>query len=166
MENELWRINKMFNHLRRSVGLLPLLLASCGSGIETKTELSDVLTEDAIVSEIVYMPSRHGSGSGIGPTMDFDGNIGFAFSSVSVSIPEKYAVVFKCQHGKFISEGTDQRHKDLWQRLSEGHEVVVTYKEIFKSTYQDTDGDGKKEVIKRELVAYDFLDAQPKEGGK
>ena len=151
----------MLNHLRKSIGLIPLLLASCNR-IETKTELSDVLNENAIVAETVYSPSRHGSGSGIGPTMDFDGNIGIGISSVSVNIPEKYAVVFKCQHGKFISEGTDQRHKDLWQRLIEGQEVTVTYKEIFESTYQDTDGDGKKEVTNRKLIGYDFLDAQPK----
>lgn len=36
------------------------------------------------------------------------------------------------------------------------------YKEVFRSVYQDEDGDGKKDLIERALIKYDFLDAQPK----
>ena len=143
-----------------ATGLTASLLAGCE---ETKTEYSPILHEDAVVSDVVYTPSRHGSGSGIGPTIDFDGNIGIGFTDVTVNIPKKYAVVFECQHGKFISEGTDQRHKDLWGRLKENMEVDVTYKERFRSVYDtDKDGDGQKDLISRALVGYDFLDAQPK----
>lgn len=128
------------------------------------TEYSQVLYEDAVVSDVVYSPSRHGSGSGIGPTMDFDGNMGLAITSTNVRIPEKYAVVFECEHGKFISEGTDTRHKDLWNKLKEGMEVEVSYREKFQATYgKDNDGDGERDLVSRELVGYDFIDAVPKE---
>lgn len=106
-----------------------------------------------------YIPSRHGSGSGIGPSIGFDGNVGIAITSVSVNIPEKYAVVYKCKHGKFISEGTDQRHKDLWERFTEGDSVNVSYREVFQSYYEDKDDDDDLDLVSRTLVDYDFLDA-------
>jgi|SRR3989344_2786030 len=138
---------------------LSLKLLGCGPAPETRTEYSNTLYESAIVSDAVYIPSRHGSGSGIGPTMDFDGNIGISVTSVSVDIPEKYAIVFKCKHGKFISEGEDQRHKDLWKKLSEGDSVKVSYREIFSSYYEDKNNDDKLDLISRSLIGYDFLDA-------
>ena len=146
---------------------IPYTLAlSIGTGLltgckETKTELSDILHEDAVVSETVYSPSRHGSD--ISPTYDLTGDGGVGFAITSVSIPEKYAVVFKCQHGKFIVEGTDKAHRDLWQRLEEGKKVDVSYKEIYKAVYDDVDGDGEKDLLSRDLVDRDFLDAQPKQ---
>ncbi len=142
-----------------AIGLGASLLSGCK---ETRTELSDILHEDAVVSETVYTPSRHGSGSGVGPTFDVtDGNVGIAFTSININIPEKYAVVFKCQHGKFIVEGTDIEHKSLWKKLSQGQEVDISYREVFNSVYDDIDGDGKKDLVSRTLVDYDFLDAQP-----
>lgn len=144
-----------------ALGLSSGLLTGCK---ETKIELSDILHEDAIVSDVVYTPSRHGSGGGMGPTIDItgDGGIGVAMTSVSVHIPEKYAVVFKCQHGKFIVGGTDKQHRDIWERFSEGQNVDISYREVFKSVYDDIDGDGKDDLLERKLIDYDFLDAQPK----
>ncbi len=144
-----------------AMGIGASLLTGCK---EIKTELSDILHEDATVSDVVYIPSRHGSGSGIGPTFDMtgDGGIGVAVTNVDVHIPEKYAVVFKCQHGKFIVEGTDKPHKSLWEKLSEGQEVDVSYREVYKSVYDDVDGDGEKDLVSRALIKYDFLDAKPK----
>ena len=142
---------------------LPLILALAFNKCnlpEERQEFSDILYEPAIVTEVAYSPSRHGSGSGVGPTIDFDGNVGIAITHVSVDVPEKYAVVFKCKHGKFISEGSDQRHKELWERFYERDSVTVSYKEIFKSVYQDKNDDGKKDLVSRTLIAYDFLDAQ------
>ncbi|MBI2451807.1 hypothetical protein HYV50_01875 [Candidatus Pacearchaeota archaeon] len=137
------------------------ILGGCNAPV-TKVESSEILHEDAAVVDIVYTPSRHGSGSGFGPTIDSGGNIGISFSDVSVDIPEKYAVVFKCQHGKFVVQGTNQYYRDLWERFTEGQEVDVTYREVFRNTYQDIDKDGKKDLIKRELIDYDFIDAQLK----
>lgn len=159
-------MNKLQRILFSGAISLPLIFGGCDfirSLPETRTEYSDILHEDAKVVDVVYTPSRHGSGVGpsFGMTSEGDAAIGIAITSVS--IPQKYAVVFKCQHGKFISEGEDKRHKDLWERLQEGQDVDVTYKEIYEATYIDINKDGKKELRERKLIKYDFLDAQPKE---
>ncbi len=132
-------------------GATLLALAGCK---ETKTESSDLLYEDAIVSDVVYSPSKHGSG--VGPTIDLTGEGGMGIAFTSVSVPEKYAVVFKCQHGKFIVEGETPEYKELWNRFEEGDSVNVSYKEIYKSVYEND------RLIERTLTAYDFLDAQKK----
>ena len=53
------------------------------------------------------------------------------------------------------------KYKGLWSRLKKGTDVDITYKEMFDVTYDDTDGDGKREVTQKSLVGYDFLDAVP-----
>ena len=151
--------NKMSikNKLQRSAiaGLAALAVGGCGPDI--KNDSSTILHEKGVVVDVVYSPSKHGSGAG--PTIDFNGNIGIAFTSVTV--PERYAVVFKCEHGeKFIVQGKTQEYKDLWQRFVEGDSVDISYKELYRSTYEDTNDDGEKELVKRELIDYDFLDAQ------
>lgn len=130
---------------------------------ETRTELSDVLHEDAVVLETVYTPSQHGSN--ISPTYTFGesgGNVGFAMTSVH--LPEKYAVVFKCRdHGvKFIVQGTSKEYRSLWDKLEEGQIVDVFYRHVYESVYDDVENDGKKDLISKKLVKYDFLDANPK----
>ncbi len=140
-------------------------LAITGIGCNQQREVeekSDLFYEDAVVSETVYSPSKHGSGTGVGPTFNMDGDIGISITSVSVDVPEKYAVVFKCKHGKFIIEGKGKKYKELWGRFESGDSVSVSYKEVYKSTYKDTNDDGKEELIKKSLVDYDFLDAQLK----
>jgi len=162
-------MNKLQKILGAGVISLPLLLGGCDK-IEnvlskipiTHIEYSNVLQEDAEVVDVVYSPSRHGSGAGPSFGMDMDGNPTMGLAVTSVSIPEKYAVVFKCQHGKFIVEGTDNEHKDLWERMVEGQDVDVTYKEIYEATYKDLNNDGKRDLVERKLVKYDFLNAQPK----
>ena len=153
-------MSKIKNFMIKPILYSALALGTIGcSSREEKTELSDVLHEDALVVETVYTHSRHDSGSSVG--MDLDLNI--SFHTTSINIPEKYAVVFKCQHGKFIVEGTDAEHKRLWEKLVEGQKVDVTYREIYKTIYNDKDGDGKKDLVERILVNYDFLGAEPKE---
>lgn len=112
-----------------------------------KTEYGQELTERAEVDDTILAPSQHGSASGI--AIDGKGRVGPTFSSVDIA--EKYAVVFRCQHGKFIIEGTDDRHKDLWQRMKRGEQVIVRYREQYR-----VEKDGSKTLTK-----YDFLDAQP-----
>ena len=154
----------MTNNLVRkiaSIVSLPLAIYGCNF-TEINTEYSKTLEEEAVVVETVYNPSTHRSELQLVPTVDFDGDITLSFENVNIDIPAKYAVFFKCQHGKFISEGTDQRHKDLWGSLSENDEVIVQYREMYKNTYKDIDDDGKKDLIESHLISYDFLDAQRK----
>jgi len=103
-----------------------------------KVEYSDELTERAEITEVVYTPSQHGTGTGIG--MSMKGTM--VVTTTSVNIPEVFAVVFKCQHGKFIVS-----RREIWEKSKVGMKVVVHYKE-------------KYHVIdnRRELVKYEFLD--------
>ncbi len=166
-------LNDILINYVSSVGLI-IFLNGCNLPY-TKMENSKVLHEPAVVSETVRSPSRHDteielkalnmSGRGFGSIgMDYGGNMGIGIGGglqiSSSKVPEKYGVVFKCQHGKFISEGSDNRHKDLWSRLSEGDSVDVNYMEIYQTTYQDSNKDGTDDIIKRVLIGYDFLDAR------
>src|SRR3989339_741911 len=147
---------------------------------EIKTEVSNVLHEDAIVITKIYTPSRHDTDielkamnlmeeeEGVGSvSMDYDGDFGIGIGNglqiSSSEVPEKYGVVFKCQHGTFTSQGSDERHKELYRKLQDNQGVDVTYKEIYRTTYDDIDGDGKNDLVERVLTGFDFLDANPKE---
>jgi hypothetical protein len=160
--------------LRPIIALGLLAIAGCK---EVVREESQILHEDAMVVERIYSPSRHNTSVGLtavkvggGFGMDYRGNMGCRIGNglqiSSSTVPEKYGVMFKCQHGSFTSQGSDVRHKNLYQRLKTGELVDVTYKEIYRTTYEDVKGTKKHEVIERVLVDFDFLDAQPREGGK
>lgn len=144
---------------------------------ENRTEISDTLHEDAVVVTRIYTPSRHNTevglrainidGDGAGSIgIDFSGNTGIGIGGglqiSSSTVPEKYGAVFKCKHGIFTSQGSDKRHKNLYDKLQGVQEVDVSYNEIYLSTYEDRNGDGKKELIERKLIDYDFIDAQLK----
>lgn len=118
-------------------------------------EYSAEMTEPAMVTEVIYSPPRHGSD--IAPTfgMTGGGNMTVGFTSVDVKIPEVYAIVFKCQHGKFIIQTPHKKAKDLWGHLKRDQEVTVRYREVYRVLY------GKdKKPIKKELLEYDFIDAK------
>jgi hypothetical protein len=131
---------------------------------ETKTEYSATLYENAFVSDAVYTPSKHETEIGVtafdGGLMgvDYGGNagiqIGGGMQISSVTVPEKFAVVFKCAHGKFIVQKAS-----VYDQLKSaiGKTVKVAYREVYRVTYDDVDGTTK--VIARELADYDFLSA-------
>lgn len=129
--------HKITTALRFSVFALTVLLGGC-----MKTEFSQELTEKAEIVEVVYTPSQHGSG--ISPGFSTKGTMVTSFTSID--IPEVFAVVFQCEHGKFIV-----KRKDVWEKAKIGMQVTVRYREAYKVS-------GKE----RRLVEYDFLgfDAQ------
>jgi hypothetical protein len=139
-----------------------LMLTACQ---EVKRECSNTLHEDAVIVGVVYTPSRHDSQVGLtaiktGPTgIDYGGNLGIRVNGglqiSSVEVPEQFAVVFSCQHGQFIIT-----RKEVYEKLKDhkGRTVDVAYREIYRTTYERKK-DGEKQVVARELVGYDFLDA-------
>jgi len=151
------------------------LLTICGCK-DVKREKSAVLHEEAKVITAIYTPSRHetnlspsltNSDSIVG--MGFDGSVGIKVGGLVISsneVPENFGVLFQCQHGSFTSQGSDPRHKALYEKFKnwEGKKVDVTYQEIYRVTYDDKDKDGKKEEVERVLVDFDFLDADKIEG--
>jgi len=117
---------------------LALVLSACEI---PKTEYSRVLSEPAEVTEVVYTPAQHGSA--IGPTFSSSGSIGLAVTSVSTS--EVHAVVFKCQHGKFIV-----KRKEVWEKTKPGMKGTVRYREVYRTTSKTKD-----------LIDYRFIDFTP-----
>lgn len=154
----------MRNIIVTLVCLVTLFLVGCQ---EVKQEFSGNLIEDAVIVEAVYTPSSHDRKLGLtafklGPLgVDFSGNsglrIGGGLQVSGVTVPEKFAVVFKCQHGKFIIT-----QKEVYEKFKdhEGEKVEVLYREIYRTTYEKKDG--KLEVISRVLEDYDFLSAEIK----
>lgn len=127
-----------------------------------KTEYSDVLFEDAVVEDVVYTPSRHSVETTITttPTIDMDGNLTLhtGLDTTDVTVPERFAVVFRCKHGQFIVE-----RKEVYKKLTKdtGKTVLVQYQEVYETKYKRVDGE--KKLISRTLVKYHFLDATLKD---
>ena len=102
--------------------LVACLIALAGCD---RYEEGPVQTEDAVVVDLPYVPSGHGSGVGVGLTTSGS----MAVSSISTDIPARYATVFQCQHGRFVVEG----HEAMWKRLKVGQKVTVYYTEQWRS---------------------------------
>jgi hypothetical protein len=136
----------------KKYAIFPVLFVLVVIGCETeKEELSNVMTESAIVADTIFMPSQHGSGSGTTYSMS-SGHIGI--SSVDVDIPEKYAIVFECEHGKFVIERMPDA-REMWKNLRKGQSVKVYYQEKFRRIYE------KDKQIKSSLIGYHFIRAVP-----
>lgn len=158
------------------IALSFIFLVSCNN---TKTEYSPVLHEKCVIISLIYSPSEHHTQ--LTNTMmddfnspltgvDINGNKGVKIGKMngrsvqitSTTIPERYGVVFQCQHGTFIVEGEKEKHKILYQKLYNNvHDTVdVLYKEVYTVTYDDKNKDGVDEVVSRVLTDFDFIDAQ------
>lgn len=137
-------------HKPTALYFLPLLfLFGC-----VKTEYSPTLTEPAKVVDLVYQPSNHGSGLGIGFGSSPQGGMVTTITPISVDVPEAYAVVFQCQHGKFVIQGEESKAKEMWNRLKENQDVTVEYREVYESCYK------RHLLVSKKLVKYEFLDAK------
>jgi hypothetical protein len=120
---------------------LPLLfLVSCD-----KVEVGPEMTESAQVIDILYRPGQTTTASG--HSFDWTGDGGFTTHSTTIETKDKYAVAFKCQHGKFVIEddGKGTRAERLWKTLEKGDKVEITYKERRRNG---------------EIEKYEFIDAQ------
>lgn len=131
-------MNNLSTKFKTLIGLslLTVMLGGCA-----KTEYSAELTEPAEIMEVVYTPSQHGSGTGMG--MSMKGTMVMTVNNVN--IPEVFAVVFKCEHGKFIIQ-----RRDIWEKAKIGMKVTVHYREVYRVTDKA-----------RSLVKYDFIDFTP-----
>lgn len=119
-----------------------VLLAVTGCG----EHVSIPKTEGARVDCVGYTPPMHGDGMGVGYTTG--GNM--ALSSVTVDAPAHYFVVYRCQHGSFVVDRTDNT---LWSQIHEGDSVTVFYSEEWYVFDR-----GKPQETKR-FERYDFLNA-------
>lgn len=53
-------------------------------------------------------------------------------------------------------------NKEVYNKFNLGDSAEVSYREIYLTTFDDLDKDGKKEQIGKVLEGYQFIDAQPK----
>ena len=120
-----------------------LTLFACA---DIRIETSDILTEQGKVELLVFSKGFHDSDVDVG--MNFDGDL--TFTPRSISVPDRYGVVFSCEHGnKFYIQS-----RELFDTLTQGQKVTIYYKEIYRCRYEDN-------VLKeRVLIDYDFLDAK------
>ena len=86
------------------------------------------ITEPGEVYDTCFVPKGHGSDVAIGYSMAGKG--GVTVTPVDIDIPARYAIVFKCQHGKFVIDG--ERGERLYKKLSKGDHVTIRYCECFE----------------------------------
>lgn len=152
--------------------LLTLLLAGtvgllgCG-----KREYSERMHGDGIVKSMTYTPKHSHTSTnqviiplGDGPLgLSMGGGVGIMGTTTddTETTPESYEVVIECENKTFKEIGSVA--EKVYDKLKEGQKVDVSYKEVYGAFYKDTNNDGEKELVKRKLVNYKFLDANPKE---
>jgi len=126
-----------------AAGVLAVLLVGCDKErLEYTAE-----TEVGTVADLPYVPAGHGSTSSVGFTTSGD----VSFSGGSVYIPERKAIVFECEHGRFVVEG----HPDLWAKLKVGQKVTIEYHKIYKIVETD------EGVVTKYFIDLDFINAVP-----
>lgn len=105
----------MIREMRKPVAamLLIFILASCGHYGPAKKETG-------VVIERQYFPDTQQTVSGTVYTSK-----GIGFSSHHIGAPEKYMVVFKCEHGMVFSVD----NPNVYSKVSTGDHVVIDYKE-------------------------------------
>lgn len=139
--------------MKNTMGLLVLGVLLAVGCDDVRQERSVEKTESANVVDLCYMPANHGEGLGVGTGFTSNGEMAVSVTPVSVDIPAKYAVVFECQHGKFVIENDQAKAREMWGRLKRDQKVTVRYKEVWDVKYEEN-----KEVS-RAFKKFDFIDA-------
>lgn len=131
-----------------AIGVCTLVTTGCQMMSQTtRFERSPIMTEQILARDLVFTPARHGSG--IGPSLDLTGDGGLGIAVTDVTIAEKRAAVFECEHGQFVIE-----RDELWSKLHEGATYTCRYVELYRTVYDhDT-------LVSRTLIDYDFLGLQ------
>lgn len=131
-----------------ATGVAATVLAGCK---DTKTELSEILHDEATIESKQYV---------VHPDDDqFNWGIVFGSPSAAVILSEykHYYIVFQSKKIRF-----NVYNKELFNRFNTNDIADVTYREVYRLTYDDIDGDGKTDLVNKVLTDYKFLDAQPK----
>ncbi len=100
----------------------------------SKTTYGPTLEEAGEIYDTCFVPKGHGSDVAIGYNAGKGG--GLTVTPVDITIPARYAVVFKCQHGKFVIDG--ERGMDVYKKFDKGDKVTIRYCEVFEVTKDST----------------------------
>jgi len=139
------------------------LLNGCEKKVITRIEQSELLQENGKVIDTLYNKGYHESSLDLQPRYDIvNGSFNMAVTTKKINDPETWGIVFRCDHGnKFAIQGSQPEYKSLWEKLDDGIDVLIDYKQIRKNTYEDINGDGIKDLTLSEIIDYDFVDANP-----
>jgi len=139
--------------------LLSLLLLACSLS-EHEVSFSQEMQEPATIVDLVFTPKRHTST--ISTSLDSHFNVQVV--PVSIRIPERYAVVFQCQHGKFVID-REPIAEEMWRAFRVNQKVTVYYREEYLDRYRVTrkwyGGLVERKLIERQLRDYYFIQAIP-----
>lgn len=87
---------------------------------------SEIMQESAEIIQLSYVPSQIYSGTGVGPTMSFNGKMGMGMTVVSGTTREEWAVVLRCSlHGKTFAIDS----QELYNKVKTGDKVTLWFYE-------------------------------------
>ncbi|MCB9358860.1 hypothetical protein H6503_02930 [Candidatus Woesearchaeota archaeon] len=136
-------------------GLAIGLLTGCK---EVKTEYSEQLTIDGVVAAKVYKEEQYLNPSDdINPMNDIDPFFDMKKGRYATKQDEEFNVFINTGIGRYKIDS-----KRLFKLVEVNSPVKVTYRERFRSTYDDIDKDGEKELVERVSCGYKLLNVQPK----
>lgn len=143
--------------IRRSLSyclLAASLLEGCDRSTQKVVELSDLLNEESSVVEHTYTPAH----AIVVPTIKFDDDDIIIVNEIE-DVPDHYQISFnKVEDHIFVQEGSENKHKNLYNKLSQGDKVKVYFKKRYMTTYDLTKAE--KQLSKKELISYEFIDAE------
>ena len=136
--NEFVNINKII------MKYLFLTILSCLALSCHKIEYHEVQYEEG---KVIYKKYIH-SYTTVNVSIDADGNPVLSTDTV----PEEYILQFSCDHGEF--QISSDHAKELFDKFSEGGEVIITYRQMDKVKYKD----GVE--VERHFYDWDFVTAE------
>lgn len=131
-----------------------LILAGCKKVVY---EHSSAQTISGIVVKKLYEEAYYLNPSdNLNPMRDIDPLFDLKKSRYATKIPEQHIVFYDTAIGEFRIN-----NKELFERVEPKSPVEMTYREVFRSTYDDTDGDGKKDdLVEKVSLGYQILDVK------
>lgn len=124
-----------------AAGLAMNVISGCNT--ETRTELSDILHEDAKVTTKQHTSHR------LYPIM---------YGKILIMQNHNAKNIIKF-NGKINFEINNE---EIYNRFNEGDIVDIFYKNKYKLTFKDINKDGTKELVSKVIEEYEFVDAQLK----
>ena len=151
----------MLNHLRNkcffyifAVGLAAGLFSGCS---ETKIEYSErINTAGTVIQKKHVKKSYLNPMDDINPMRNIDPTFDLKKGRHITKQDEQFNVYIDTKVRRFRVN-----NKFLFKNVEVNSAIDVSYRERYRSTYEDIDGDGKDDLVKRVLTGYEFVDANP-----
>ncbi|EKE28065.1 MAG: hypothetical protein ACD_3C00105G0003 [uncultured bacterium (gcode 4)] len=123
--------------------------------IEYETNMSEPISEDAIVSNKVY--TEAGRRKAMKLVLTLGG--GYGYGSVERDFPEKFSITFKNSKREITVEGSEEFCKNVFNSVALGQKVIISFYEKRHHTVSVTKRD--RSIRAERLIGYDFISAAP-----